>query len=411
MAMPFQKPKGTQDFYPEDLQIREKIFNILRKTAINYNFKEVESPAFENLDLLTKKEGEEITSQIFNLEKKGDESFGLRFDLTVPAARMFIEKQKELPKPVKWFYISRMWRYEKPQAGRLREFYQTSCEIFGSSKPEADAEIINLATGCLISLGLAKKDFIVKLNNRKLLEGLLLDIVSKDKIPEVMRLIDKRSKLSPEAFDSELKKTNLDPKKINNLLTLELDEIKPKNKLAEEGLGELKSVMRLTSPECTRFDLSTARGLAYYSGTVFEIFDAKSNFRALAGGGRYDQLIELLGGQPTPATGFAMGYATLNLFLQEKGLLPQISMEPEFYIGVVDEQSIEKAIAIANKLRINSVVEMDLMQRNIGNQLKYANAIKAKKVIVVGPDEIKSGNITIKDMKTGKEVKKRISDL
>src|SRR3989338_7334977 len=198
--MAVQKPKGTVDFYPEELAVRSKLFDLLRQQALRYNFKEIESPAFENLSFLTKKEGEEIVGQIFSLEKRGDEQFGLRFDLTVPAARMFIEKQKSLPKPVKWFYLSRMWRYEQPQAGRLREFYQMSCEIFGSSKPEADAELLNLIIDCLASLGLTKNDFFIKINNRKLLEGLLLDIVDKNQTPGVIRIIDKRAKISQAEF-------------------------------------------------------------------------------------------------------------------------------------------------------------------------------------------------------------------
>src|SRR3989344_428679 len=194
--MTFQKPKGTQDFYPEDKALQNKIFNILRSVAQKYNFQEIESPAFENIEVLTKKEGEEITSQIFTLEKRGEEKFGLRFDLTVPAARMFIAKQKEIPKPVKWFYLSRMWRYEQPQTGRLREFYQLSAEIFGSDRPEADAEAISLLIDCFLALGLTANDFLVKINNRKLLQGIVAELVPQENITKVITLIDKKEKLS-----------------------------------------------------------------------------------------------------------------------------------------------------------------------------------------------------------------------
>ena len=185
--MKFQKPKGTTDYYPEEKSVQQRIFELFRETARRYNFKEIESPVFESLELLTKKEGDEIKEQIFVLTKRSKESLGLRFDLTVPAVRMFIEKQKVLPKPVKWFYVSRMWRYEQPQAGRDREFYQFSAEIFGSNKPEADAEIINLAIDSLLSLGLDEKDFIVKINNRKFIQSLLLNVVEKQKLGDVLK--------------------------------------------------------------------------------------------------------------------------------------------------------------------------------------------------------------------------------
>jgi len=178
----YQNVKGTVDFYPEDKYIKEAVFTKLRDTAVRFNFNEIETPSFETLELLTAKSGEEIKTQIFTLEKRSTEQLGLRFDLTIPTTRLFIQKQKELPKPVKWFYIDRMWRYEKPQKGRLREFYQYGVEMYGSDKPEADAEVIALAIESLKNLGLTQKDIIVKINNRKLLEGLLLEIIPKEKM-------------------------------------------------------------------------------------------------------------------------------------------------------------------------------------------------------------------------------------
>jgi len=411
--MAFKKPKGTVDFYPEDKSLQKFIFNIIRQKAINYNFNEIESPAFEELNLLSKKEGEEIQSQIFTLNKRGNESFGLRFDLTVPAARMFIEQQKALPKPQKWFMLSRMWRYEQPQAGRLREFYQASFEVFGSSKPESDAEVLSLAIDILTSLKLTSKDFKININNRKLLEGLLLDIVDKKQIPEVIRIIDKKSKITQEEFDKELNNINIDPKAINSILNSNLKDLKPNNDLAKQGLEELNAILKLlkSKKEYLNVDLSTARGLAYYTGTVFEIFDSKAKYRALAGGGRYDKLVEMFDGQPTPATGFAIGYATLSLLLKDKKLLPEIDLGPDYYIAILNQDVKEDALKIVEKLRENNIVELDLMQRNLGNQFKYANAIGAKKVIVIGPDELKSKKVKVKDMKSGKEEEIKINDL
>lgn len=412
--MKFQKPKGTSDFYPEDMALKNKIFDLIRNTAVKYNFKEIESPAFENIKLLTEKEGDEIKQQIFALGKRGNEELGLRFDLTVPAARMFIKKQKQLAKPVKWFCLNRMWRYERPQTGRLREFYQFNCEIFGSKNPEADAEVISLAIDSLKAVGLKEEDFFVKINNRKLLEGLLMDFVDKKNIEKIIRIIDKKSRLTEKEFKDELKKIKLKRKdldKIKVILRLEESNLQDKgysknlNKKAQEGLNELTLVYNLLKNKYKniKIDLSTARGLAYYTGTVFEIFDEEQKYRSLAGGGRYDKMIEMFKGEPAPATGFALGYATLLLLLKEKNLLPEVKPNPDYYVAAVNDSVKEKAVEIAYKLRKRYSVEFDLMNRNLSNQLKYANSINAKKVIIIGPDELKQGKVKVKDMSSGKE--------
>ena len=415
----FRGPTGTVDFYPEDMATRKFIFRRSMDVAEKYNFKQIETPAFESLDLLTRKEGNEIKNQIFVLEKKGDEEFGLRFDVTVPCARMFIEKQKELSRPVKWYYLTRMWRYERPQQGRLREFYQYGTELFGSNKPEADAEIISLLVDSFIAVGLTSRDFFVKINNRKLLEGLLKDFIEEKKIFDVIAIIDKKNKITEEEFDNELKKIKLDDEKINKIIAIigikDINDAKQycKNDLAKEGFDELQSILNLlkNKKEFLRIDISTARGLAYYTGIVFEAYDINEKYRALAGGGRYDKMIEMFRGEPTPATGFGLGYATLSLLLKEKKLLPKVDLGPDYFIAIVNDEVREKAIEIANNLRKKFKVDIDLMQRNLGNQFKCANKINAKKVIIVGPDELKEGKVKIKDMQTGKEELMEISKL
>ena len=414
--MKYQKPTGTMDFFPEDMELRKKVFDSLRNTAERFGFKEVESPAFESIELLTKKSGEEITNQIFVLEQKGEgkdkkERFGLRFDLTVPFTRMFVEKQKELAKPVKWFGISRMWRYERPQQGRLREFYQLSVEVFGSDKPEADAEIINLAVECLKDLGLSEKDFYVRLNNRKLLQGILEQLSdSKDKkvIDSLISLVDKKEKIGEEEFSKALEEIGVKEieklKKIlavNDIKEFETIEL---NKTAQDGLEELKNIIKLIDSKFVKLDLTTARGLAYYTGTVFELFDKSGKYRALAGGGRYDNMVELFNGEPCPATGFAIGYATLSLLLKEKGLAPKPDTGVEYYvIAIGDDVVKEKALNLVMKLRKKYSADWDIMGRSLAKQMSYANTINAKNVIIIGDEELKTGKIKIKDMKTGKE--------
>jgi histidyl-tRNA synthetase len=400
------------DFYPEEKEVQNVIFSKLRDVSKRYDFSEVESPAFEDMGLLTAKSGEEIKTQIFNLEKKGSEEFGLRFDLTVPITRLFTEKQKELPKPVKWFGISRMWRYERPQAGRLREFYQLSIELFGSDKPEADAEIINLAIDCLLELGLTKDDFTVRINNRVVLEDFIKNLGIKD-YEAVFRAVDKRSKISAEAFDEELKNAGLNDDQAGKIK--EFLEIKDVNQIKEgsQGLDNLKQVLNLleSRKDLLELDLSTARGLVYYTGTVFEIFDKQGKFRALAGGGRYDNLVEVLGGQPCPATGFAIGYATLSLLLEEKGLIPKAELGPDYFIAIINEDVKKDALELVSELRKKYSVDFDLAARNLSNQIKFADSINAKKLIVVGPDEIASGKFKVKDLSSGKEEEKARAEL
>jgi len=409
--MQFQNPRGTKDYYPEDKFTFAWISDKFRETAKKYGFKEIESPAFENLKILTEKEGDEIKKQIFVLEKRGDEEFGLRFDLTVPAARMFIAKQKEIAKPVKWFYVSRMWRYEAPQKGRLREFYQLSAEIFGSSMPEADAEMIRLAVDCLCALGLTEKDFFVKINNRNLLQG-LIESLGIGNVMETISIIDKAEKIKWAEFTAELEKIGLTQdqiRKIDNIIKTEdlgkLD-IGNKNETAKKGLAELKDVLAMLSDkkDFIKVDLSCARGLSYYTGTVFEIFDTEKKYRALAGGGRYDDMIRQFGGEDCAAVGFGMGFATLGLLLDEKMLLPTYNEYPDYYIATAgDVKQKPGFISLVKKLRKTASVEIDLMGRSLKKQMEYANKIKAKNVIVIGEDELRQRKAKVKEMETGKE--------
>ncbi|MFC1690887.1 histidine--tRNA ligase [Nanoarchaeota archaeon] len=414
--MAYQNPKGTADYYPDEKSRFNQIADSFRKTSRKYGFKEVESPAFESFSLLKEKEGEEIKEQIFTLEKRGNEKLGLRFDLTVPITRMFITKQRELPKPVKWFYCTRMWRYEQPQKGRLREFYQYGVELFGSDKLAADAEVIRLAIDSLLDLGLTKDDFFVKLNNRDLTEGFIEGLGIK-KVADIMRLVDKRGKIGNNAFLEELEKYAIEPEvieKIQEFLEItDITQLKNLNEKAQKALEELNKLMELLEDkrEFIKIDVETVRGLAYYTGSVFEIFDTEEKYRALCGGGRYDNLVELFGGQPTSATGFGIGFSILELLLGEKMKLPEPQLEVDYYIAPIAENTVLDAQKLANSLREKSFsVEIDLMQRSLSKQLDYANTIKAKNVVFVGEDEIKEKKFKVKNMESGQEEKLSIED-
>jgi histidyl-tRNA synthetase len=421
--MVFKAVKGCEDFYPQDFAQREAVFEILRRVTKSYGFVEVSTPAMETTELLTKKSGEEIKQQLFVLEKKGAEENALRFDLTVPMARLFISKQKELPKPVKWFGLERMWRYEAPQKGRLREFYQLSVELFGSDKPEADAEVINVALDCLKAFGLTAEDVTLKLNNRKLLEGMVGDITGKELVETVIRLIDKRSKISDNEFVDSLLEAGLDQQQaekvdeissirgtpaevLTRLLAMQLCEH------AKKGLDELEAVLPMLPQEFVMLDLSLARGLAYYTGNVFEVFDRKGELRAILGGGRYDEMVSLFGGEKEAATGFGLGYATLSLLLAQKGKMPKTAIGPDYYIIGLGVKETEKARQLADSMRKRGIkVEMDLLGRKLDKQMKYANVVGAKKLVVIGPQELATGVVKIKDMTTGNEESKRLEEM
>ncbi len=418
--MAFEKVKGSTDFYPEEMFVMNQLAGKFREMARKYSFQEVDSPAIETVELLTAKSGEEIKQQIFVLEKRGSEELGLRFDLTVPQTRMFIAKQKEINKPVKWFAVSRMWRYEQPQKGRLREFFQFNAELFGSKSAAADAELLSLIIDFLKSVGLTENDFFIKLNNRQLLEGMLSDFVAKAKIADVVRIIDKSKKITQKEFKDELNKLGVeDVDRVSNIISLKgfASDVLPRieamnlNKEALAGFEQLQDVANLVDPSVLRIDLSVARGLAYYTGNVFEVFDIDEEFRAIAGGGRYDDMIKLFGGQDTPAAGFGMGYSVLSLILDEKGLLPKANLGPDYYVAIVNALVMPKALEIVKTLRKKYSVDYDLCSRNLTNQFQYASSIKAKKIIIVGPKDLESGKVTVRDMLTGDEKKVKIEEL
>lgn len=401
--MAFNKAPGTRDFFPEDMNPRNNVIANLKSICKDYSFSEVDCPDIESLALLTAKSGPEIKEQVFNLAKKGGEELALRPEFTPTVARMFIEKQKVLQKPVKWFSFGRCWRYERPQKGRLREFFQLNAETYGSKSSLADAEIISLAIDCLISLGLKKNDFKVKINSRELLESLLKDLGVKNSV-EVFRVIDKKRKISPEAFDEELKKAGLDNKQTKKLLKLLNEKDISKIDGADKLIQVFKYLKKLGKKDFIEFDLSIARGLAYYTGTVFECYDKEEKFRAVFAGGRYDKMIEQLGGQPCPAVGFAMGDATLQLLLEEKKLWPEAETGVEYFIAPMTEKQIPFALEVLTKVRKNYTADIDLMGRKLDKQLKFASSI-AKKVIIIGEEEVKSKKLTVKDLDSGKQEK------
>lgn len=418
--MKIQKYKGVRDFYPEDMLIQNHIFNAWKKVCKSYGYKEIEGPIIEPLELFTKKSGDEIESQLYNFKDKGGRDVTLRPETTPSVARFVVQKQKELKKPIKWFSNSRCFRYEQPQSGRLRSFYQLNVDCLGLDKAVADSEVINVATKCLIELGLNEKDFFIRLNHRGLLNSILDEIKVKDK-KELFKLIDKKEKINVKDFENGLKKLGLgfnEIKIINKLFEIEsIDDIKNLGvKYDEKSLKDFNEVVNYLESfglgKYVNIDMSIVRGFDYYTGIVFELFDKSGDFRALAGGGRYDDLTTIFGGEKCPGIGFGMGDVVLGLFLEKKGLFKNLKLSVDYFIGIMDKEYINDAIKISEKLRSKgSVVEIDLSCRNLKKQMNYANSINAKNMIIIGSKEIESREFFVKDMKSGKEKKVKISEL
>jgi len=405
-----QKVKGTREFWPDDKAKQNYIFDTWKAVCRKFGFQEIDGPEIEDLEIFKIKSGEEIVNETFAFKDKAGRELCLRPEFTPTLARMATEKQ--IPKPQKWFNIGRFWRYESPQSGREREFWQLNVDVIGSKSILADAEIIILAAEIMKAFNLTEKDFFMRISNRKLIQAILESFALNERqIAKIYNLIDKKCKLTEKDFKAALKDVKISEKQIkdiNNLLKVtklkELEKYKIDEK-GKEGLAELNKLFDYLKDylKFLKLDLSLVRGLAYYTGLIFEIFDKKMEFRAIAGGGRYDNLIKLIGNQDMPATGFAIGDAVLSLFLQKNGKMPEFKQEIDFYVAPVNEEVIKDAIKLASELRKKYTVDIDLMSRSLGKQFEYANSIGAKKVIIVGKRDLAKKKVTIRDMKTGKE--------
>ncbi|MCD6276399.1 MAG: histidine--tRNA ligase [Thermoplasmata archaeon] len=399
-----QRLRGFRDMYPEYMRARRIVFDKICSVARSFGFHEIDSPSVELLDLFRIKSGEEIVKQTFSFMDKGGREITLIPELTPSVARM-IAARKDLTKPVKWFSFPKMWRYEEPQSGRLREFYQFNADIFGVSEIYADAEVMALAMEILDSLGLEGK-YTMRFSDRILMENMLRSMHI-DNIEEAFRIIDKKDKIPEEVFYEEMKKITSE-ENVDTLLDIlrisgDIDAVLSKLEHFErsEVIANLKDLLSAYGKRAV-FDLSIVRGLAYYTGIVFEVHDARGEYRAILGGGRYDGVVELFGAQHTPAVGFGMGDAVLELLMRREGVWPEEKIDMDYFVAIIPGFR-EEAIKVAMQLRKKGYrVDIELRERSIGKQMKYANKINARYVIIVG-EEIKSGEVVLKDMESGEQ--------
>ena len=408
--MAFQSPKGTRDFFPQDLAALHHIEAAWRNASVNAGFDEIEGPTFEHLNLYTVKSGDGIVSELFSFKRAGgDVDYALRPEFTPTLARMAAAKGRSLTLPTKWFGIPSHFRAERPQRGRLREFKQWNVDLLGVDKPSADAEVIATAIRALASLGLTHEDVVVRISHRDVVVSMLEKSgVSKEKMQIALTLLDKREKMSPTVFEEKLSEHGLEN---SSFTQFDGDTVIDHDELT--SLQEKLSAWKIS--QWCKFDFTIVRGLAYYTGIVFEIHERSGAERAIAGGGRYDKLIEMFGGPSMPAVGFGMGDVVLSLVLKDKGLLgdgSEFLPRPDiFIISAGGDADNHLAPTVAELRRAGLHTRMTYRAtRNVGKLLTEAAKTNTRFVVILG-EELASGNVIIKDMDSGEQTEIALDDI
>ena len=408
----YDRIKGFRDFYPGEMAARRATIDVVEDTARGYGFREIGTPALERAELWTDKSGDEIVDELYSFEDQGGRHVTLTPELTPTVARMVVAKQQALSKPIKWFSTRPFWRYEQVQQGRQREFYQTNVDIFGSSEPEADAEILAWAADALTGLGLTGEQFEFRISHRDILGGVLESYDTEVDTEAAIRAVDKSDKISQVEYHDLLIGAGLtadQAAEFDDLIAggdLEDVEAFADTERVTDAVENLQNVLAAAEDfgarEYCTISLETARGLDYYTGVVFECFDSTGEVsRSIFGGGRYDDLIEQFGGQPTPAVGVAPGHATLALLCQRAGVWPEEEVSTDYYVLQIGDTRTEAA-RISRELReAGHVVETDVAGRSFGAQLNYADSINAETVVIVGEQDLANDEVTIKDMASG----------
>lgn len=413
--MKIQSPPGMRDFYPQDMRVQNWLFDAWRRAALTFGFSEYEGPIFEYLDLYTLKSGEGIVSELFNFKDRGERHFAIRPEMTPTLARMVAARANTLPRPTKWFSIPRMCRAEKPQRGRLREFYQWNIDVIGVEDPLADAEVIAVAVEFFRSIGLTAADVVVRISSRSMASAALAKLgVPADKLETAFQLIDRAERAAEAEFLamwSEAFPAVAPGSRILQVLSdgaLE-DCLAMARAAGSEGQAAAAQTERLwqylrdlgITESCT-FDLRIVRGLAYYTGTVFEIHARQGGLRALAGGGRYDRLIALLDGPDLPAVGFAMGDAPVLGLLEDLAKLPDLHDQLDVFLIDADRELFAKVLAFASTLRRHGLaVDFSYKRAAVAKQFKQAAARGARYAIVVGSEYTDRQQLTVKNLTSG----------
>lgn len=408
--------KGVRDFYPEDMAIQNYIFNIFKKVCESYGYSQYDASVLEPADLYRAKSGEEIVNdQTYTFIDRGDREVTLRPEMTPTVARMVAARKQELTFPLRWYSIPNLFRYEKPQKGRLREHWQLNVDLFGVKDTSAEVEVISLAYSIMKEIGLKDTDFQIRLNSRKIMNFIINDLMSLDEETayKISKLIDKKDKLPAEDFDAGIKE--LLNSKSAEFLTLinsknfeEFISRLPQTLEVMEKVEEIKSVIAQLEKlgiTNTVFDQTLMRGFDYYTGIVFEVYDNNpANKRAVFGGGRYDDLLAIFGGEKIPAFGFGTGDVIIRDILETYSKLPEYKSKTALYICTMGKEYQEYANELAQKLREAGInVAINLTDKKVGDQIKSADKQKIPYIICIGENEIKSGQFKLKNLKSGEE--------
>ncbi len=400
-----QGVKGARDFYPEDMAYRSWLYENIQVISRMFGYQEYDAAFLEKVDLYAAKSGDELVKeQSFVFPDRGGDLITLRPELTPSLARMIAQRQNELVFPVRWWSYGPFWRYEKPQKGRSREFFQWNCDLIGPNSSEADAELISIAASFLKRVGLKSSQVHIRVNHRKLMESQILAMgVSPEDIKQVFKVIDRREKLHREVWRQFAQEMGLNPEQTDKLEALigNLDLWKKSPELVR--IFEILHATGLA--DYIRFDPSVIRGLDYYTGVVFEARDEDGEFRAILGGGRYNNLVGDVGGQPVGGLGFAMGDMVIRLALQKYGCLPEFNLYPaRVMVTIFDETSAIKSVLITDALRKEGIsVSCYPEVAKLPKQFKYADKAGVRFMVVLGPDEQAQGKVTVKDLTSGSQ--------
>jgi len=407
---------GFRDFYPDELALRNYIFATWREVARRYAFQEYDGPPLEPLELFTEKSGAEIEQQLYAFEDKGGRKVALRPEMTPTLARMVAAHAQALKKPIRWFSIPQLFRYERQQRGRLREHFQLNMDIIGEASPLADAELIAAAVDMMRAFGLGPQDVQARVSDRRVLRTLLVGGgLTESQLPAAFDAIDKSERVPQDALAEVLAKGGLASHQASVVFEVaslrSIDGVSAalaKVKGGEEAGGSIRTAVEALRAmglgEFVSVDLTIVRGLAYYTGIVFELFDTGKKLRAICGGGRYDGLLKALGGVDLPALGFGMGDVVLGELLRERAPADQASTQLDAFLIAVSGEDVAPVLTLAHELRDRGVaVEYGLRPAAIRKQLELAAARGALRAVIVGPDERADGAVVVRDLKAGTE--------
>lgn len=391
--------KGMRDFYPEQLALRNWLYANMRTASQLFGYQEYDGPFIETLDLYAAKSGEELVKeQAFVFKDRGGDEITLRPELTPSLARMVATRQAQLPRPIRWWSFGPMWRYERPQKGRSREFFQWNIDLLGVDSALADAELAAVAATFFRLIGLSATEVKLQFNNRRLMDAQLAALNLSDKKTAVFRLIDRRDKMPPEAWDKYAADVGVTPSQLDGLKAMLADANLWEQ--SEECATFREAAANLGIADYLEYDPAVIRGLDYYTGTVFEARDREGEFRAILGGGRYDNLVGEVGGDRIPGVGFAMGDVVIGLVAQKYGKVPPLRPSPtDILVTVFDQTSLFAALQLAAELRQAGLrVEWYPEAAKLDRQLKYADGTGVRFAAIVGPEEAAQGVVLIKDL-------------